>query len=276
MASNWACVGLPLTTGDELGALLEAVMPTARQVDSVNGVDVYRWQDDSGARLVVYVEDGAIVDVLPSFAATGTTRVGDVVARSGEIVSAAILDDDGEQLTAAAFRLEQRPMLANRTIDAAAAHFVFLCGSVTVHADDAAFAASPASLLVPGAEDDDPPPENVVESGLKRPLRFGSDSFISYGVFGDPADAPPVARFGALVRSAERRTNTALGQSFVVAAANIVGIEATLCLSGQEFPDVPVPGQVIAGEAYLVASISDLESPPRSAPRRRLWRRAGG
>jgi hypothetical protein len=163
--------------------------------------------------------------------------------------------------------LEQQPLIA-RPIETALATITFLGRHITLHEDPDAFAASDASLLKPGADPDLPPPAHIVERGLKWPFRMGHGSFMSYGVFGDPSDAVAVARFAAVVVTAERRTVSLSGQSFIVAEVETVGVCASLCLRASDFEVTPVAGQVVAGEVFIAGSLVDFE--PDRSPRRWL------
>lgn len=273
MASNLACVGLGVQDADGLDRLLREVLPSATAIGHVAGMDITRWQDPSGARLVFGVREGKVVAFLPSFAAAPTTRLAGIVRANDTVATAAVVDADGEQLTALAMELEQIELLPEEPVDTAMAGITFLGNRVTVHADADAFAASPASLLQPDADPDEPPPPHYAERDWPWPPRVGSESFFSYGVFGDPAASEAVCRFAGVVRHAERRTVHQTGQSFVVATLRTCGIEAAVCLSGADFAAVPVAGNVLAGECFIVGSLPSLEVQPEAAAPRSWWRR---
>lgn len=67
MSSDLSCVGLAAASR-ELAELVSAVLPHAVLTGHGGGVDVLRWQDPSGARLVLGVRDRQLLDLLPSFA----------------------------------------------------------------------------------------------------------------------------------------------------------------------------------------------------------------
>jgi hypothetical protein len=117
MASNLACVGLAISSNEELQELVSRVLPLSARVGEQNGIVVRRWQDESGARLVFGLRAGAVVEFLPSLAALPGAILGPIVTLNDEVSSAAILDDQGEQLTSAAFELEERGLL-NETLRA--------------------------------------------------------------------------------------------------------------------------------------------------------------
>ena len=116
MASNLACIGLSVAGNDELSALVGAVRPRAKTFGRVGRVELLRWEDESsGARLVLGIDDGRVVDLLPSLASPAVTHLADVHRANDATVTAAVVDDDGEQVTALAVELEQRRLVSNLT-----------------------------------------------------------------------------------------------------------------------------------------------------------------
>jgi hypothetical protein len=266
MASNLECLGLAAV--DDFWELVAAARAQATSIGRRGSIEVLRWQDASGVRLTLGFEGDELASFLPSFAGESTTRLANVRGLNDEVFIAAVVDDAGEQLTSLAVELEQQPLIAN-PITSALATITFLGRHITVHDDPDAFAASDASLLRPGSDPNDSPPARVAEHGLKWPVRMGHESFLSYGAFGDPSDAVASARFAALVVSAERRTVSLTGQSFIVAQVETIGICASLCLKGPDFAVTPTAGQVVAGEVFVSGSLVDLED---TRPSRRLLR----
>lgn len=259
MASNLECLGLAAVDGDDFRALVAAARAQARSIGRRGSLEVLRWQDASGARLVLGFEGDELSSFLPSFAGQSTTTLANVCGLNDEVFAAAVVDETGEQLTSLAIELEQRPLIS-QPIKSTLATITFLGRHITLHEDPDAFAASDASLLSPGADPNESPPEHIAELGLKRPFRMSHESFMSYGVFGDPSDAVAAARFAALVVSAERRNVSLTGQSFIVAQVETIGICASLCLKSADFAVTPTPGQVVAGEVFVSGSLVDLEA----------------
>ncbi|GIF97938.1 hypothetical protein [Catellatospora citrea] len=268
MASNLECVGLGVSDGDGLSALIGEALERAELLGEVAGTSVHAWQDPSGARLVVSTQERTVKDLLPSYAGTPGARLAGLHAVNDEVAVAHVVDADGETLTMLAVEVEQRRLLSagKQPVDAEAA-VVALGVDVTVHADEAAFAASDASLLSPGSEPGEPP-AHVVEQGHPWPPRMGPESFISYGVFGPPEQAEAYARLHGTVLSAQRRTVALTGGSFVVARVRTVGFEVDLCLAATDAAELPRPGNVIGGTVFLVASVPALAA---AAPARRSW-----
>jgi len=226
-------------------------------------MELLRWEDPSGARMVLGISNGQVVDFLPSFAAPPRTALAQIRRANQDVALADVLDaENGDQLTALAFGCEQFRLLPDQPLDSALASVVFLGRNLSIHADEEAFGASTESLLDPKADVSAPPPVHYVERGLKWPPRVGSESFFSYGIFGEPAQAEAVGRFAGIVTNAERRIVQLTNQTFIAARVRtIVGIETNVCMSGTEFEEVPQPGQVIAGEVFIVASMPALERP---------------
>jgi hypothetical protein len=82
------------------------------------------------------------------------------------------MDDNGEQVTAFAVELEQRQFLRGAATPAAGRASVVALGvEVSVHANEEAFAASPASLLSPPDDNSDPepPPPHFAKNGWPWP-----------------------------------------------------------------------------------------------------------
>jgi hypothetical protein len=147
--------------------------------------------------------------------------------------------------------------------------------NLTVHADAEAFAASPASLLNPDCEPDEAPPPHVVEQGMVWPPRWGAESFISYGEFAEPSQAQAAAWLAGIVRTSEQRRNELTGITFSVCRVAVLGFEVDVLLDRHTHPVSPHPGQVVAGEAFLVADLDWLGFVPESAGpgrRTRRWR----
>jgi hypothetical protein len=68
---------------------------------------------------------------------------------------------------------------------------------VSIFENEAAFEASPSSLLSEGGADQ-PPPAHYVERGWRWPPRVGPESFISCGVFGTEGPRKPSARLAGV------------------------------------------------------------------------------
>ena len=263
MASNLECIGLGVEDQDALAALVDAIRPSAVTIGEAKGVAVERWEDPSGARLILGIRRTEIVDLLPSFAATPGARLAQVEFVTDQVATASVVDDTGEQLTALAMEVEERRLIGRGPFPGPVLASVTGLGvDVVVHADAEAFEASPRSLVSASDQDEGgEPPEHYREQGWKWPPRMAAESFISYGVFGSPEQADPHARFAGTVTRAEKRTVVQTGQAFVAARVRTVGFELDLCMpfAGTEVK----AGSIIEGTAFLVGSVAEPAVPPR-------------
>ena len=139
-----------------------------------DGIRVLRWQDPSGAALVLGCQEkGLITDVMPTYAAAAGGIFADCRLLNEPIAVAAVVDEDGTQLTAMAFEAEQyRQIKALGQPASGHARITAFGVSVRVYADDDAYSASPDSLLDPSAEHGDQ-------------VWLATRSFISYGAFAE-------------------------------------------------------------------------------------------
>ncbi len=279
MSSNLACVGLGVADHEELTSLAQAALDHAEVIAEPPGSTVWRWQDPSGARLVITLDDdGVVADLLPSFAGRPGARLAGCVPVHGALSRAAVVDSSGEQTTAMAFGSEQqRVLMAANVPYVGEASVSALAVDVTVHPDETSFAASEASLLDPThAQTAEPAPPEYVERGWPWPPRMAATSFVSHGVMGEAADADAHAWLAGTVITAERRTVAMTGQSFIRARVATVGFEADVCMATDRHHEVPQPGAVVSGTVYLVASLDGLtfaipRTPGARAARRRRW-----
>jgi hypothetical protein len=258
VASNLACVGLDVADPGELSSLVERAAAGARPAGTFDGVRVVRWQDPSGAALVLGLRGDEAVDLLPTYASTAGGILESCHLVHESVATAAIVDAGGQQQTALAFDAEQYRQL--KELDhpvAGPARITALGVAVHVYADAEAYAAAPGSLVDPDADPDEEPPPHFVERGWSWPPRLAEESFISHGAFGDPADSGADARLAGTVLRASHRTCVLTGQGFSVATVRTVGFQADVCLPDAEHPVPPEPGTIISGTVYLTAAISD-------------------
>lgn len=280
MASNLACVGLAVEDEEAYGALIDTIVPHAARLGSRGGFDVLRWEDPSGARLVLTVTGDELVGLLPSFSAAPGARLAEVVPLGDELVRAEIHDPDGETVTAAALELEQLALLPRREALAGEASVVALGVDVEVFPDEGAFDASDRSLMGDAGDAEEPPPE-IWPPEAGWPLRYGAESFVSYGLFADDSGEEPTAHawLAGTVLHADRRRVELTRQEVVVARVRTVAFEAEVCVPGSELSVSLEPGHVIAGTVFLVGSLDVLsgsaagDEPPRRSGLRRLFGR---
>ncbi|HEX4255055.1 MAG TPA: hypothetical protein VH089_08215 [Streptosporangiaceae bacterium] len=215
----------------------------AQQNDTIGNVRVQRWEDESGAAIVLAWRGGRraspqpspqnspqLISFIPAFAAISEVRLTQCHPVREPIAVANVLDGDGAHVTALAADLEQYRHLiaAGRPVDGPA-RLTALGLAVQVHADEDAFLAAPK-----GPNDATDPAD-----------------FVPFGAFTEPAKAQPHARLTGTVVKAERRINRLTGQEFTVAVTRTAGFDADVCLSAAEHPDLPAPGAIITGGVSL-------------------------
>jgi hypothetical protein len=116
MASNMDCIGLGVEDRSGLNALIAEVLPKSVSLGVAEGIDVRRWEDPSGSRIVLGLRQQAIVDFLPSFAAPAEARLGEVHPVTEEIVVGDVIDEEGQMVTRLAFALEERRFLPSAVV----------------------------------------------------------------------------------------------------------------------------------------------------------------
>jgi hypothetical protein len=253
MVSNLECVGLGVPDQETLLLLAEDAVAEGELRDRTDGVASYRWTDRSGARLTVGILDDQLRDLLPSYAGVAATRLAGITRLDDDgLVAADVVDEDGELLTRLACELEQWRAGGSEGLAAITGFGL----DVTVHADEAAFAASDASRLGGGSEQ-----------------RMAAESFLSYGLFGEQPD--PYAWVSGVVTDSRTARTESTGQLFHVARTSVasLGMWVDVCLSGSDWPAAPEPGNVVAGTVHLVASIEEWWAQARGAQRRWFRRR---
>jgi len=200
VTSALACVGLEVSDETGLDWLVTSAHRAVREIGVFDGVHVGRWQDDSGAALILGWRSGELLDFIPAYTATRGGLLSDCHLISESVAAAKVVDAGGRQLTAIAFEAEQyRQLQALGEPAGGPARITALGVDVQVHPDADAFAASPGSQLDPAADPDQEPPPHYRERGWPWPPRLAAESFISYGVFADPAQARPRARLSGTV-----------------------------------------------------------------------------
>src|SRR5947209_569575 len=70
MSSALACIGLGVSDDAEFNLLVKNALLGIREVGTFGGVYVGRWQDDSGATLILGLQDGQIADFTFAYAGT--------------------------------------------------------------------------------------------------------------------------------------------------------------------------------------------------------------
>lgn len=250
-SSTLATIGLGTGSEDDFRRLVLEASKRAQHHDTIRNVRVQRWEDESGAAIVLAWRGGRqnsrpsspqqspqLISFLPAFAALSEVRLTQCHPVREPITVANVVDADGAHITALAADLEQYQHLiaAGHPVDGSA-RLTALGLDVQVHADEDAFHAAPK-----GPNDATDPAD-----------------FVPFGAFAEPAKAQPHARLTGTVVKAERRVNRLTGQEFTVAITRTAGFDADVCLSAAEHPDLPAPGAIITGGVSLSVR---LDHPP--------------
>jgi len=254
MSSTLGCIGLAVDDVDVLDALVGRLLPEAEVIAQAGDLQARRWSDPSGASITMTVrqegEDGGVlVDLVPSYVVPDGEPGSEpgvvlgVLTGHGQTLAADLVDADGETLTRVACDLAQS--LVADVNEPRPAHVTALGVEVTVHEDDAAFAASDASTM------GTPAPGEIAHT-------YAAGAVLSYGLFGDPDTAEPTAYVSGTVLSVTSHVTAELEQGFHAAQVATVGGTFTVCLAASEHPEPPRPGTVVAGSCYLVLDVPGL------------------
>jgi len=254
VTSNLECLGLAVTR-DQFAALVKTATHTGFRVGTTGDVNVIDWRDPSGARLVLGWRGRELADFIPAFSGLPGARIGNLQQLRDETYLVDVLDAAGETCTRAAVDLAEFRLIKPGAGGPAA--ITALGVDVTVHTDEAEFAASDASRLGNGPSG---PRPGHIPAGHPWPPRMSPESFIGYGAFaadGGNDGATPHARLHGTVLHATLRTNEYTKATYAVARVRTVGMEVDLCFPGP----APVPGNIIGGTVYLVASLATAADP---------------
>ena len=251
MTSNLDCVGLGVKDRGEFGPFLMRLLRSAEAVGTAGGIEVRRWEDPSGARLVFGLDNGQVVDVVPSFAGPVGARLAGIGVLEDDVCEADVVDEDGETVTRLAFDLEERRFLPAEGEPASGPAVVVGLGvEVSGHPDEEAFATDPASLLDPTDAVREPPPDRP-----DWPSRMAAESFLPIGLFGKPS---AYGRLHGTVLRSEERTVAETGQQFVWVVVKTAGFEANVCVPAGALDAPPEPGTLLGGTVYLAGSVPSL------------------
>src|ERR1700761_4010268 len=241
MASHLGCIGLGTGGEQDFERLAAEAGKAAQQQEVVRGVRVRRWEDGSGAAVVLGWRGGQLISFMPAFAATSEVRLANCHPVREPVTVADVQEPDGTPITALAAELEQYRHLvaAGRPADGMAKIAAFGL-RVRLYDDEQAFLAAPKG-----------PHDATAPAG-----------FEPFGAFAEPAPAkpPPHAPLTGTVIKAERRFSWLTSHPSTVAITRTAGFEVDLCLAGDEHPDVTAPGAVVTGIVSLSASLGTLSA----------------
>ena len=107
MTSALACVGLEVSDESGLDWLVTSAHRAVREIGVFGGVHVGRWQDGSGAALILGWRSGELLDFIPAYTAARGGLLSDCHLINESVAAAKVVDAGGRQLTAMAFEAEQ-------------------------------------------------------------------------------------------------------------------------------------------------------------------------
>jgi hypothetical protein len=268
MASNLACIGIRVDEVSDLHWLIGEIMNVAKPIQRPDGRLEYRWQDPSGSRLSFALQNGEISEFMPSFAGGTSLDLGRVIEETDGIFVVDILDSRGEIATRAGVDVHDLSAFRAWAESGSAAGVAQLTAfgvHLSIHENGEYFLASEESLLSP---------ESSIEDGVVS--RWAVESFMSFGGFGN--DEPTAtAHLSGTVISADRRIMELTGESFVAARVRTSSFEVDLCFPSLPDVSVPIPGNVVTGIVYLVATeVGDrsFEAVPRTRASRQTLDKA--
>jgi hypothetical protein len=240
MASHLGCIGLGTGSEQEFERLVVHSAKEAQQEEVVRGVRVRRWEDGSGAAVVLGWRGSQLISFMPAFAATSEVRLADCHPVREPVAVANVQERDGTPITALAAELEQyRQLVAAGEPAGGTAKIAAFGLRVKLYDDEQAFLAAPKD-----------PEKDATKAA----------DFEPFGAFAEPAKAQPHARLTGTVIKAERRFSWLTGHPFTVAITRTAGFEVDLCLAGDDHADVPEPGAVVTGIVSLSASLGSLST----------------
>lgn len=243
MGSHLGAIGFPPDRAFQ-DALGEVMTRAAHLGTGPEGhVDVYAFDDASGSRTTVTLEDRRVTCLTAGFV-PGTrlnVRLGALAANECPYerpLVVDVLDEHGELQYPLAVTIDDLGVSASRIRQGADAvlEVVGIADRFELHADEAAFRATGTPMAV----------ASLIPAGLFAP---GAP----------PAEQPPVQSIVLLtgiVLSAELRTHALFGHPFVTVLAASYGADYVLCLDvadlgGPAAPDVPATGSIISGQFYV-------------------------
>jgi hypothetical protein len=245
VGSHAGAIGLP---GDEgFSAAIMQMMERATQIGASDGgrVEVYAYQDPSGSRATVTLEERRVVCFTPSFtpATQLTVQVGalaDDECPYERPVMVEVLDAGGDETHPLAVAIEHLgahdgpPLRGEGRLEAAG-----LAEQVTLFADEAAYRASGTPMAVASLI-----PSGLFAPGIVEPAR------------GEEMQVSPRMLMSGTVVDAELRRHALFDLPFVVCRVASYAATWTVCLDvadlgGPEAPRGPEAGSVLSGSFYV-------------------------
>lgn len=245
-------IGPKVAFADAIHAMLSRAGHVGSSPDG--RLDLYSYEDASGSRATVTLEDRRVVCFTPSAVpgARLTVSVGELAPDACPFerpLHVKVLDAGGAVLYPLAVALDDLALTAPTMPKGGTAtlELVALAESLDVFPDEAAYRASGTPMAV----------ESLIPSGLFAPLEV------------QPPDFEVSARMlmSGIVRLAELRRHALFDHPFVVIRIATYGAEFVVCaaakdLGGAESPELPAVGSIVSGAYFLTGRL--LEEPARA------------
>ena len=267
MTDHFSVIGFRSRSAEELAAMVSKLPDTGAYSQPCAPGYYYRWQSDSGSELWVHLakdpnvgnEKLSIVGVTPFFHGGGRVSVRVMKKRqrpSDNAFEGAVFVEiepgprPHQCATVALLDIVDYAIWANRvTPFLAQAQIAAFPHEVSVFASEEEFAAAQANEQVKFA------PESFFASGLFS----ASGEAGGHTVFHDPSaaefDAPARAFLTGRILSAERRTNSVTGQTFLTALVKTVGGTIDVVADESLAHEDLAPGSIVQGEFWLCAHL---------------------
>lgn len=257
MGSHLGAIGLP-STENGFNESVTAIMSRAERLGATaeGRVEVYAYQDPSGSRATVTLEERRVACLTPTFApATAlAVRIGslaDDACPYERPLMVELLDEGGEELLPLAVAIEDLGALDRVPEGEGRLEVVALGEQITLYADEAAYRSSGTPMAV----------ASLIPSGLFAPGVVQPDR-------GEPSQVAPRILMSGTVEAAELRRHSLFDLPFVVCRVASYGAEWTACLDpadlgGAADPHVPEVGSIISGQFYVSGRL--LRNAPRVA-----------
>jgi hypothetical protein len=249
MASNLACIGLAVPVRADFARLVKTTEGDAEPMGRRDGIDIARWEDPSGARVVLAHDGDQLTRFQPSFAAEPGAELVSITPVSTTVSRAQVVDASGKLVATVDVEPEQQATVRDLDgVDAAPASLIAFATDVAFFADADAYAASPRSL---------------VDEDRRSSRRYAPVSFEAYGAENEGDEIEAYAHLAGTVRTVDDRRNHLTAQRFLTARVATLGFEVTLCAPLGEDDELPAVGSIAAGTVFLGA---DLLGVPHAEP----------
>lgn len=249
---TWAAIGLHLPTEERADEVLAEISDRVRPLNKAENLEVYRYDDRSGAAVVFDVVDGSIADLRQAFLSEATAEANWVELGAG-FALAAIKDTSGQVVARACVAMQDGLLHQPGREKSGQLHLSALAQRAEVYGDYASYAESETAQIFAKAANDGVDVGGGQGASEKETETAPLPAFISMGAVaatsGQPAHAGIV--MAGKVLGAELHSNTMTGQNFWVARVD-AGFELDVCVAQNAIAGRLNKGNILAGEFALL------------------------